>query len=116
MVTIVRDKTIPRETFFCGFWISSTAIEIDSKPKKPKNISEAPAIIPELPPYILPKPNGAKSDQFSGLMYQIPTKINKAKAENFNTTSIELKRTAAFEFKSTSPVTNTNTSMGKRSI
>ena len=55
-----KDSTIPRGTFFCGSLISSTAIEIDSKPRKAKNIREAPAIIPTLPPYNFPKPNGAK--------------------------------------------------------
>lgn len=49
-------------------------------------------------------------------MYQIPTRINKARAENFKTTRIELKRRAAFEFKSTTPVTSRITKIGKKSI
>ncbi len=51
---------IPLGIVFCGSFTSSTAIEIDSNPKNAKNITEAPANIPVLPPVICPTPYGAK--------------------------------------------------------
>ncbi|CAG5143335.1 Uncharacterised protein [Streptococcus pneumoniae] len=53
--------------------------------------------------------------QLSNLIFQIPTKTKRAKAENFKITRIELKRKAALAFSKTSEVTKTKTRIGNKS-
>ena len=57
---MTSDQIIPRGMFFCGFWVSSLAVETASKPMYEKNPSAAPCQMPL-------KPLGANGVQFGAV-------------------------------------------------